>query len=77
MREAFSDGETRLLLCPDSDFFRYFRSIPTATRPDAAATPLPPPASPAVVVPRPAPPAEPATPAPPAAAACGAALTDR
>ena len=28
-REAFSDGETRMLLSPDSDFFRYFRSIPT------------------------------------------------
>ena len=28
MREAFSDGETRLLLSPDSDFFKYFRSIP-------------------------------------------------
>jgi modulator of FtsH protease HflC len=28
-REAFSDGETRMLLSPESDFFRYFRSIPT------------------------------------------------
>ncbi len=28
MREAFSDGETRLLLSPDSEFFRYFRGIP-------------------------------------------------
>lgn len=28
MREAFSDGETRLLLSPDSDFFRYFRGVP-------------------------------------------------
>jgi modulator of FtsH protease HflC len=27
-REAFADGETRLLLTPESDFFRYFRSIP-------------------------------------------------
>jgi membrane protease subunit HflC len=27
-REAFSDGETRMLLSPESDFFRYFRSIP-------------------------------------------------
>ena len=27
-REAFADGETRLLLSPDSDFFRYFRSLP-------------------------------------------------
>ena len=32
-REAFSRGETRLLLTPDSDFFRYFRSIPTSVRP--------------------------------------------
>ena len=28
-REAFSDGDTRMLLSPESDFFRYFRSIPT------------------------------------------------
>ena len=28
-REAFSDGDTRMLLSPDSDFFRYFRSMPT------------------------------------------------
>ncbi|MBD0272034.1 MAG: protease modulator HflC [Acetobacteraceae bacterium] len=28
-REAFSDGDTRMLLSPDSDFFRYFRAIPT------------------------------------------------
>jgi len=28
MREAFSDGDSRLLLSPDSDFFRYFRTIP-------------------------------------------------
>jgi membrane protease subunit HflC len=28
MREAFSDGETRLLLSPDSEFFKYFRSVP-------------------------------------------------
>jgi membrane protease subunit HflC len=27
-REAFADGETRMLLSPDSDFFRYFRSLP-------------------------------------------------
>jgi membrane protease subunit HflC len=37
MREAFSDGETRLLLSPDSDFFRYFRTIPTVNAPDGAA----------------------------------------
>ena len=27
-RDAFADGESRLLLSPDSDFFKYFRSIP-------------------------------------------------
>lgn len=27
-REAFAEGDARLLLTPDSDFFRYFRSIP-------------------------------------------------
>jgi len=32
-REAFSEGgETRLLLSPDSDFFRYFRELPGSTR---------------------------------------------
>lgn len=35
-REAFSDGDTRMLLSPDSDFFKYFRSIPsTPARPVA------------------------------------------
>jgi membrane protease subunit HflC len=28
MKEAFSDGDSRLLLSPDSDFFKYFREIP-------------------------------------------------
>jgi membrane protease subunit HflC len=32
-REAFADGETRMLLSPDSDFFRYFRSIPAGAGP--------------------------------------------
>ncbi|SHK09679.1 membrane protease subunit HflC [Roseomonas rosea] len=32
-REAFSEGgETRLLLSPESEFFRYFREIPNSTR---------------------------------------------
>ncbi|WP_458093370.1 protease modulator HflC [Roseomonas sp. WA12] len=32
-REAFADsGDSRLLLSPDSDFFRYFREIPGSTR---------------------------------------------
>jgi modulator of FtsH protease HflC len=41
-REAFSEGDARLLLSPDSDFFRYFRSMPgnggaaTGTAPAAA-----------------------------------------
>lgn len=32
-REAFSDGESRMLLSPDSDFFRYFRSLAPAAPP--------------------------------------------
>jgi len=28
MKEAFSDGDSRLLLSPDSDFFKYFREVP-------------------------------------------------
>lgn len=40
-REAFADGETRMLLSPDSDFFRYFRSIPTPGNGAASATPPP------------------------------------
>ena len=33
-REAFADGDSRLLLSPDSDFFRYFRTLapPAATQ---------------------------------------------
>ena len=27
-REAFSSGETRLILTPDSEFFRYLRESP-------------------------------------------------
>ncbi len=65
MREAFSDGETRLLLSPDSEFFKYFRAIPTSSRPDAPATPPPPPAAPAAISPPAAPVAMP--PAAPAA----------
>ena len=40
-REAFADGETRMLLSPDSEFFRYFRALPSgasgAAPPRAAA----------------------------------------
>ncbi|RMI19385.1 protease modulator HflC [Pseudoroseomonas wenyumeiae] len=39
-REAFSDGESRLVLTPDSEFFRYFRS-------SQSGMPLPTPAAPA------------------------------
>jgi membrane protease subunit HflC len=36
-REAFSDGDTRLLLSPDSEFFRFFReSMPTPAAAAAA-----------------------------------------
>ncbi|MFZ4409049.1 MAG: protease modulator HflC [Paracraurococcus sp.] len=34
-REAFADGESRLLLSPDSDFFKYFRNL----SPDGAPAP--------------------------------------
>jgi membrane protease subunit HflC len=45
MREAFSDGETRLLLSPDSDFFRYFRGIPNGGGRNGAAAAGPAPAA--------------------------------
>ena len=32
-REAFAEGENRLLLSPDNDFFRYFRNAPVAGGP--------------------------------------------
>jgi membrane protease subunit HflC len=43
MREAFSEGDSRLLLSPDSDFFRYFRTIPQPgdAPPQAASAPAP------------------------------------
>jgi membrane protease subunit HflC len=44
-REAFSEGETRLILTPDSDFFRYFRQAMPQTGPQPAA-PAPAPAAP-------------------------------
>jgi membrane protease subunit HflC len=43
-REAFSGGETRLVLSPDSEFFRFLRQSPlnpAAPAPPAAATPAP------------------------------------
>ncbi|TDH60917.1 protease modulator HflC [Dankookia rubra] len=35
-REAFADGDSRLLLSPDSDFFKYFRSLSPDAAPAAA-----------------------------------------
>ena len=54
-REAFSEGETRLLLSPDSEFFRFFReSMPSVGAPvsapaarNGASPALPAPAAPA------------------------------
>ncbi len=43
-REAFADGETRFVLTPDSDFFRYFRGMPSVT-PTPAPAPAPAPAA--------------------------------
>jgi membrane protease subunit HflC len=55
-REAFSEGDTRLLLSPDSEFFRYFReSMPSVTRAPVAA------AAPAAPAPAPVPAPVPAT----------------
>lgn len=66
-REAFSEGDTRLLLSPDSEFFRYFRSIPQPGGAGAAA--------PAAVAPAPAP--APTAPAPATAAPAPAEATPR
>ena len=44
-REVFSGGEQRMVLTPESDFFRYFREMPGVRVPAAApATPAPAPA---------------------------------
>ena len=67
MREAFSDGETRLLLSPDSEFFRYFRGIP-----DVASTAGPAPSAGAAATAGPAPSAGP-SPAAGSAPSAGAA----
>jgi len=32
-REVFSTGESRMVLTPDSDFFRYFREMPNRPAP--------------------------------------------
>ncbi|MBX6745492.1 MAG: protease modulator HflC [Acetobacteraceae bacterium] len=48
-REAFSEGDARLLLSPDSEFFKYFRSLPAAEK----AQPAPPqPAAPQPATPQ-------------------------
>ncbi|MDO9501965.1 protease modulator HflC [Falsiroseomonas sp.] len=78
-REAFSSGETRLLMSPDSEFFRFFReSMPAsllpqgngraaAARPAAAAAPAAPAnPAPAAATPATPTPANPATPPAPA-----------
>ncbi|UFN50566.1 protease modulator HflC [Roseomonas sp. OT10] len=51
-RESFSEGDNRLVLSPESDFFRYFRHAPgnlvtTAPEPPGASAPAPAAASPA------------------------------
>jgi membrane protease subunit HflC len=60
-REAFAEGETRLLLSPDTEFFRFFReSMPAGTAPNGSV-----PATPAAVpAPAPLPAPTPVAPAP-------------
>jgi len=48
MREAFSDGDSRMLLSPEGDFFKYFRELPDVGGPRAASVTPP-------VIPTPAP----------------------
>ncbi|GGC34017.1 protein HflC [Siccirubricoccus deserti] len=50
MREAFSEGDARLLLSPDSDFFRYFRTIPQMGDAPPQAARVPAPAQPAATL---------------------------
>ena len=70
-REAFSEGQTRMVMTPDSEFFRYFRESggrPLPPFPGAAPASAPAlvaPVAPVVPAPRAAPEA-PATPAAPA-----------
>ena len=55
-RDVFSGGEQRMVLTPDSDFFRYFREMPGVARPSAASpapTPTPTPPIPTPVSPVP------------------------
>lgn len=55
-REAFADGDARLLLSPDSEFFRYFRAVPHfgGGGASAPAAPAPAPAAAAPASPAPA-----------------------
>ncbi len=41
-REAFAEGDARLLLSPDSEFFKYFRSLPAEGAPRPVAPPVTP-----------------------------------
>ena len=70
-REAFSEGHTRMVMTPDSEFFRFFRGsggTPQAQAPAATGTATAPaaaaPAPAAAAVPAPAPAAPPASGAP-------------
>jgi membrane protease subunit HflC len=57
-REALTEGETRLLLSPDNEFFRFFRGVgPFQDRATVPAVPAPPAAAarPPAVAPAPAP----------------------
>lgn len=68
-REVFSTGESRMVLTPESDFFRYFRDMPArAAAPNpatgAAPAPIPVPPAPVPVAPAAQPPAPAAVPAP-------------
>ncbi|NKE48354.1 protease modulator HflC [Roseomonas frigidaquae] len=75
-REAFSSGETRLLMSPDSEFFRFFReSMPASLIPQgtggasAPAAAAPAASAPAASAPAPSAPAASANPAPAAPSA--------
>ncbi|MDB5411902.1 MAG: hflC [Rubritepida sp.] len=54
-REVFSTGEARMVLTPESDFFRYFRAMPAPTpAPNPTATPAAAPPAAPVAAPAPA-----------------------
>lgn len=66
-RDAFSEGHARLVMTPDSEFFRYFRDSTGGPEPLRSAVPAPAATQAAPAVP--ATPEGPAAPAPPAAPA--------